>query len=68
MWVETANAFDCAHGLKGELDQAKELTYRHREELRVEKAKQENLQKLIKRQKTEDNRGDGRAKAKSGTD
>ena len=49
-------------------EQAKELTCKYREALRVEKAKQENLQKLIKRQKTKDNREDGKAKAKSGTD
>ena len=65
-WVETANAFDCACRLKGELDQAKELTYKHRQELQAEKAKQENLQKLIKRQKTEDTREDGGTKANSG--
>ena len=57
-WKETANAFDCANRLKEELDKAEELTRKHRQALKEEKAKQENMQKLIKRQKTEEERKD----------
>ena len=57
-WKETANAFDCANRLKEELDQAEELTRKYRKALKEERAKQENLQKLIKRQKTEEERKD----------
>ena len=58
-WKETANAFDCANRLKEELDKAEELTRKHRQALKQERAKQENTQKLIKRQKTEESKDDG---------
>ena len=57
-WVETANAVDCNYRLEAELAQAKELTRSCRQALREEKAKQENLKKLIQRQKNETNSKD----------
>ena len=55
-WVETANAWDCNLRLKSELNRAKDHTKSLTSQLRQEKARQENLQKLIKRKKDQNNK------------
>ena len=56
LWVETANAWDCNLRLKSELNRAKDHTKSLISQLRQEKARQENLQKLIKRKKDQNDK------------
>ena len=58
LWVETANAWDCNLRLKHELSKAKDVTSSLISQLRQEKAKQENLEKLIKRKKDQNDKAE----------
>ena len=57
-WVETANAWDCDLRLKGELSKPKDHAKSLISQLRQEKARQENLEKLIKRKKDQNDQVD----------